>query len=66
MGLSSIWLLKHVVVTGGNLKKATNVLAEKAEKKRFWLWLRKKDKCWGKNNYLQQQPQWEAPISSRG
>ncbi|CAJ1057939.1 hypothetical protein F2P79_020824%2C partial [Xyrichtys novacula] len=36
-------------VTGGNLKKATKELAEEAEKGSFWLWLRRKDKCWGKN-----------------
>ncbi|KAG8008386.1 hypothetical protein GBF38_019530 [Nibea albiflora] len=36
--------------TEGNLKKATKELAEEAEKGRFWLWLRRKDKYWGKSN----------------
>ena len=49
VGLSTIRLLKDTGVTGGTLKKATKVLTEEAEKGSFWLWLRKKDKCWGKN-----------------
>lgn len=50
MGLSTTRLLRDVGVTGGNLKKATKELAEEAEKGSFWLWLRRKDKSWGKNN----------------
>ena len=49
VGLSTIRLLKDTGVTGGTLKKATKELAEEAEKGSFWLWLRRKDKCWGKN-----------------
>lgn len=29
--------------------EATKELAEEAEKDSFWLWPRRKDKCWGKN-----------------
>ena len=49
VGLSTIRLLKETGVTGGTLKKATKELAEEAEKGSFWLWLRRKDKCWGMN-----------------
>lgn len=49
VGLSTTHLLRDTGVTGGKLKKATKELAEEAEKGSFWLWLRRKDKCWGKN-----------------
>ncbi|CAJ1055532.1 hypothetical protein H4Q32_028574 [Xyrichtys novacula] len=41
---------KDVEVTGRNLKKATKELVEEAEKGSFWLWLRRKERCWGKND----------------
>ncbi len=50
MGLSTTRLMREVGVTGGILKKAIKELAEEAEKGSFWLWLRRKDKSWGKNN----------------
>ena len=50
MGLSTICLPRDTGVTGGNLKKTTKELAEEAEKGSFWLWLRRKDMSWGKNN----------------
>lgn len=50
VGLSTTRLLRDAGVTGGNLRKATKELAEEAEKGSMWLWLRRKDKCWGKNN----------------
>jgi hypothetical protein len=40
--------LRDAGVTGGRLKRAKD-LAEKAEKGSFWLWLRRKDRCRGKN-----------------
>lgn len=40
-------LLKTLEVTGLK-KKQTQDLAEEAEKGSFWLWLRRKDKVWGK------------------
>ena len=49
VGLSTTRLLREVGVTRGKLKKATKELSEEAEKGIFWLWLRRKDKCWGKN-----------------
>jgi hypothetical protein len=45
-GLSTIRLLRDAGVTGGRLKRATQDLAEEAEKGSFWLWLRTKDRCW--------------------
>ena len=33
-------------VTGANQRKALKDLAVEAEKSSFWLWLRRKDKCW--------------------
>ncbi|KAK0150710.1 hypothetical protein N1851_004671 [Merluccius polli] len=50
VGLSTTRLLRDAGVTGRNLKKAIKELAEEAEKGSFWLWLRRKDKHWGKNN----------------
>lgn len=49
MGLSTTHLLKDTGVTGGNLKRAIKELSEEAEKGSFWLWLRRKDKSWGRN-----------------
>ncbi|RXN29065.1 hypothetical protein ROHU_018794 [Labeo rohita] len=49
LGLSTIRLLREAGVTGGKLRRATKDLAEEAEKGSFWLWLRRKDRCWGKN-----------------
>lgn len=49
LGLSTIRLLREAGVTGGRLRRATKDLAEEAEKGSFWLWLRRKDRCWGKN-----------------
>ena len=42
--------MRDAGVTGGDLRKAIKELAEEAEKGSFWLWLRRKDKCWGKKN----------------
>lgn len=66
LGLLTTCLLRDVRVNGGNPKKATKELAEEAEKGSFWLWLKRKDKCWGKNNQPQKQPQGGTPISCRG
>lgn len=49
VGLSATCLLRDAAVTGRDRKKATKELAEDAVKGGFWLWLRGKDKCWGKN-----------------
>ncbi|RXN06597.1 hypothetical protein ROHU_032706 [Labeo rohita] len=49
LGLSTIRLLREAGVTRGKLRRATKDLAEEAEKGSFWLWLRRKDRCWGKN-----------------
>ncbi|KAJ8364766.1 hypothetical protein SKAU_G00135970 [Synaphobranchus kaupii] len=49
VGMSTTRLLRDAGVTGGKLKKATKELAEEVEKGSFWLWLRRKDKGWGKN-----------------
>lgn len=49
VGLSTTRLLRDAGVTGGKLRKATKELAEEAEKGSFWLWLRRKDRNWGKN-----------------
>ena len=49
LGLSTTRLLRDAGLTGGRLKRATKDLAEEAEKGSFLLWLRRKDRCWGKN-----------------
>ena len=49
VGQSTTRLLRDTGVTGGKLKKTTKELVEEAEKGSFWLWLRRKDKNWGKN-----------------
>lgn len=49
VGQSTTRLLRDAGVTGRNLRKATKDLAEEAEKGSFWLWLRRKDRSWGKN-----------------
>ena len=41
--------MRDAGVTRGRLKRATKDLAEEAEKGSFWLWMRRKDRCWGKN-----------------
>lgn len=48
-GLSTTRLLRDAGVIGGKLRKAANELSEEAEKGNFWLWLRRKDRSWGKN-----------------
>ena len=50
VGQSATRLLRDAGVTGGKLRKAIKDLAEEAEKGSFWLWLRRKDRSWGKNN----------------
>ena len=49
VGLSTIRLLKDAGVVGSKLKKAIKDLSEEAEKGSFWLWLRRRDRSWGKN-----------------
>ncbi|XP_077382825.1 5-azacytidine-induced protein 2 isoform X1 [Festucalex cinctus] len=49
VGLSATRLLRDAGVTGGKLRKAIKDLAEEAEKGSFWLWLRRKDRSWGKS-----------------
>lgn len=44
--------MRDAGVTGQKLRKATEELAEEAEKGSFWLWLRRKDRCWGNNSYI--------------
>ena len=47
-GTSTQRLLKTLGVTGPNRKRALHDLAEEAEEGSFWLWLRRKDRAWGK------------------
>ena len=48
VGTSTLHFLKSMGVTGPKLKKALKNLAEEAEQGSFWLWLRRKDKAWGR------------------
>lgn len=38
--------LKTMGINGAKLRKTMRELAEEAEKRSFWLWLRRKDKAW--------------------
>lgn len=48
VGTSIQRLLRKVGVSGARLKRASRDLAEEAERASFWLWLRRKDRSWGK------------------
>lgn len=47
-GTSTQRLLRSLGITGSKLRTALKELAEEAEQGSFWLWLRRKDKAWGK------------------
>ncbi|RXN24825.1 hypothetical protein ROHU_021965 [Labeo rohita] len=48
-GTSTQRFLKTLGVRGHKLQKALKDLAEEAEQGSFWLWLRRKDKAWGRD-----------------
>ena len=48
IGTSIQRLLRRMGVTGPKLKRAARDLAEEAERASFWLWLRRRDRSWGK------------------
>lgn len=52
MGSSTQHLLRSVGVAGPGLKKASKDLAEEAQRRSYWLWLRRKDKAFGKTRVL--------------
>ncbi|KAL7378001.1 hypothetical protein ABVT39_007243 [Epinephelus coioides] len=47
-GASAQRLFKSLGIRGAKLKRAIRDIAEEAEQGSFWLWLRRKDKSWGK------------------
>ncbi len=50
VGLSTNRFLKDIGFTAAKVKKVVRDLAEEAEKGSFWLWLRRKDRSWGKQD----------------
>ena len=48
VGTSTQRLLVSLGVSGSKLRKALKDLAEEAEQGSFWLWLRRRDRAWGK------------------
>ena len=47
-GTSIQRLLKTLGIRGAKLERVRKELAEEAEQGSFWLWLRRKDRAWGK------------------
>lgn len=47
-GTSTQRFLKSLGITGSKLRKTLKDLAEEGEQGTIWLWLRRKDKVWGK------------------
>ncbi len=47
VGTSAVHLLRELGVSGACFRKALKDLAEEAEKSSFWLWIKRKDACWG-------------------
>ncbi len=48
VGTSTQHLLRRMGVCGPKLRTALKELAEEVEQASFWLWLRRRDKLWGK------------------
>ncbi|KAK7912697.1 hypothetical protein WMY93_012908 [Mugilogobius chulae] len=48
-GSSTQRFLKTIGVNGPHLRKALKDMAEEAEQGSFWIWLRRKDKAWGRD-----------------
>lgn len=47
-GTSTQWFLRLLEIIGSKLRKALKDLVEETERGRFLLWIRRKDKRWGK------------------
>ncbi len=47
VGTSTFYLMRDLGVSGARFRKALKYLAEEAKKSNFWLWIKRKDTCWG-------------------
>lgn len=47
VGTSTVYRMRDLGVSGARFRKALKDLAEEAKKSSFWLWIKRKDTCWG-------------------